>query len=44
MTDVRPKRRAKRTSRSSCPVMDPCVLDESIIMEIICEHVPYLFG
>ena len=39
ITAVRPKRRAKRTSRSSWPVIDPCGLDESRIRVIICEHV-----
>jgi hypothetical protein len=39
MTDMRPKRRAKSMSRSSCPVMDPSGLLLEAIMERIWSHV-----
>ena len=35
MTAVKPKRRAKRRSRSSCPEMEPCGLEASAMRVVI---------
>ena len=39
MTAVKPKRRAKRRSRSSCPEMEPCGLEASAMRVVICAQV-----